>query len=76
MIWFVQMTVKDGGTEEEEMRYCFNLDDLWESLVMISVYGAGIPYTMNGNSMIQYYNPSLSGIQIYVNSSDPQTWVR
>lgn len=76
LFFLAQIEIKNGETGKTEMRPCFNLDDLMESLQMISVYGAGVPFTMDGTPMIRYYNPSLSGIGIYLNSSDPQTWIR
>ncbi|MQM11716.1 hypothetical protein Taro_044624 [Colocasia esculenta] len=48
----------------------FSLGDLWESFREWSAYGAGVPLTLNGgDSVIQYYVPYLSGIQLYVYSS-------
>ncbi|KAL8490589.1 hypothetical protein ACS0TY_022556 [Phlomoides rotata] len=48
----------------------FILADLWESFREWSVYGAGVPLVLNGtDSVIQYYVPSLSGIQLYVDPS-------
>ncbi|RYQ93633.1 hypothetical protein Ahy_B09g099891 [Arachis hypogaea] len=44
----------------------FVLGDLWESFREWSAYGAGVPLVLNGNeSVVQYYVPYLSGIQIY-----------
>ncbi|XP_023001742.1 uncharacterized protein LOC111495787 [Cucurbita maxima] len=44
----------------------FILNDLWESFKEWSAYGAGVPLVLNGgDSVVQYYVPYLSGIQIY-----------
>lgn len=46
------------------------LGDLWESFKEWSAYGAGIPLLLNGSdSVVQYYVPYLSGIQLYVDPS-------
>ncbi|GER46884.1 hypothetical protein STAS_23947 [Striga asiatica] len=51
----------------------FILGDLWESFREWSVYGVGVPLLLNGNdSVVQYYVPSLSGIQLYI---DPTSHV-
>ncbi|XWS08532.1 hypothetical protein CRYUN_Cryun40dG0010800 [Craigia yunnanensis] len=50
----------------------FVLDDLWESFKEWSAYGAGVPLLLNGSdSVMQYYVPYLSGIQLYMDSSRP-----
>lgn len=47
----------------------FVLGDLWESFKEWSAYGAGVPLILNdSDSVVQYYVPYLSGIQLY---SDP-----
>ncbi|KAM0864190.1 hypothetical protein ACQ4PT_044088 [Festuca glaucescens] len=47
----------------------FFLGDLWEAFNEWSFYGAGVPLLLNGSdSVIQYYVPYLSAIQLY---SDP-----
>ncbi|KAF3328879.1 hypothetical protein FCM35_KLT05957 [Carex littledalei] len=44
----------------------FLLTDLWDSFEEWSVYGAGVPVVANGcDSMVQYYVPYLSGMQLY-----------
>ncbi|XXG54010.1 hypothetical protein AAC387_Pa03g1996 [Persea americana] len=54
---------------DAELPY-YNLGDLWESFKEWSAYGAGVPLVLNGSdSVIQYYVPYLSAIQIYVDSS-------
>ncbi|KAL5830578.1 hypothetical protein ACOSQ3_020046 [Xanthoceras sorbifolium] len=53
-----------------EYRPYFVLGDLWESFKEWSAYGAGVPLLLNdSDSVVQYYVPYLSGIQIY---SDPK----
>ncbi|MBA0800054.1 hypothetical protein Gohar_010518 [Gossypium harknessii] len=50
----------------------FALKDLWESFKEWSAYGAGVPLLLNGSdSVMQYYVPYLSGIQLYVDPSRP-----
>ncbi|KAK9106230.1 hypothetical protein Scep_023074 [Stephania cephalantha] len=44
----------------------FSLQDLWESFKEWSAYGAGVPFILNhSDSVVQYYVPYLSAIQIY-----------
>ncbi|KAK9115441.1 hypothetical protein Syun_022238 [Stephania yunnanensis] len=44
----------------------FSLHDLWESFKEWSAYGAGVPFILNhSDSVVQYYVPYLSAIQIY-----------
>ncbi|KAM7279890.1 hypothetical protein ACFE04_007024 [Oxalis oulophora] len=48
----------------------FLLGDLWESFKEWSAYGAGVPLLLNGSeSVVQYYVPYLSAIQLYLRSS-------
>ena len=57
---------------EEEFQPYFVLGDLWESFREWSAYGAGVPLVLNDrDSVVQYYVPYLSGIQIYVDSVKP-----
>ncbi|KAI3425483.1 uncharacterized protein J3R85_010211 [Psidium guajava] len=43
------------------------LEDLWESFKEWSVFGVGVPLLLTGNEPVkQYYVPSLSGIQLYI----------
>lgn len=47
----------------------FVLGDLWESFKEWSAYGVGVPLILNDcDSVVQYYVPYLSGIQIYSDS--------
>ncbi|XP_050373203.1 uncharacterized protein LOC126790881 [Argentina anserina] len=55
----------------------FVLGDLWESFKEWSAYGAGVPLLLNGSdSVIQYYVPYLSAIQLYLDPSKPPTRIR
>lgn len=48
----------------------FVLGDLWDSFREWSAYGAGVPLLMNySDSVVQYYVPYLSGIQLYKDPS-------
>ncbi|XP_022138198.1 uncharacterized protein LOC111009428 isoform X2 [Momordica charantia] len=48
----------------------FVLGDLWESFKEWSAYGTGVPLLLNGSdSVVQYYVPYLSGIQLYIDPS-------
>ncbi|CAL4945289.1 unnamed protein product [Urochloa decumbens] len=50
----------------------FCLGDLWEAFREWSAYGAGVPLKLNGSdSVIQYYVPYLSAIQLYADPSRP-----
>ncbi|KAL5069129.1 hypothetical protein RYX36_020016 [Vicia faba] len=50
----------------------FVLGDLWESFREWSAYGAGVPLVLNDkDSVVQYYVPYLSGIQIYAHIVKP-----
>ncbi|GAB4840324.1 hypothetical protein Ancab_021091 [Ancistrocladus abbreviatus] len=63
-------TMRGWRTCDVEFQPYFVLGDLWESFKEWSAYGAGVPLMLNGSdSVIQYYVPYLSGIQIYVDSS-------
>jgi hypothetical protein len=54
------------GTCDVERQPYFVLGDLWESFKEWSAYGAGVPLILNdSDSVVQYYVPYLSGIQIY-----------
>ena len=54
---------------KERIEY-FTLGDLWDCYDEWSAYGAGTPVLLNGGeSVMQYYVPYLSAIQIYTNKS-------
>ncbi|KAK2993247.1 hypothetical protein RJ640_015726 [Escallonia rubra] len=55
--------------EREKVEY-FTLADLWNCYDEWSAYGAGVPICLdNGETLIQYYVPYLSAIQIYTSNS-------
>ncbi|KAL4569370.1 hypothetical protein LXL04_025006 [Taraxacum kok-saghyz] len=61
-----QRTTRGWRTSDVEYQPYFVLGDLWESFKEWSAYGAGVPLILNeADSVIQYYVPYLSGIQIY-----------
>jgi len=63
--WILQRTRGLRACDEEFQPY-FVLGDLWESFREWSAYGAGVPLVLNDkDSVVQYYVPYLSGIQIY-----------
>lgn len=62
---------------EPELQPYFVLGDLWESFKEWSVYGAGVPLVLSGNESVkQYYNVSLSAIQLYIDPSKPSLRLR
>lgn len=64
-------------TVEPELQPYFVLGDLWESFKEWSVYGAGVPLVLSGNESVkQYYNVSLSAIQLYIDPSKPSLRLR
>ncbi|KAG9450515.1 hypothetical protein H6P81_010480 [Aristolochia fimbriata] len=57
-----------------EFQPYFTLGDLWDSFKEWSAYGAGVPLILNGSdSVVQYYVPYLSAIQLYGESSRTST---
>ncbi|CAN4104931.1 unnamed protein product [Withania somnifera] len=55
--------------EREKVEY-FTLGDLWNCYDEWSAYGAGVPIkTDSGETLVQYYVPYLSSIQIFVSRS-------
>ncbi|KAE8660917.1 Detected protein of confused Function [Hibiscus syriacus] len=55
--------------ETEKVEY-FTLGDLWNCYDEWSAYGAGIPIGLNNNeTLVQYYVPYLSAIQIFTSDS-------
>lgn len=64
--------MKELRNLDGEIRPFFILGDLWEFFKEWSAYGAGVPLLLNGqDSVVQYYVPYLSGIQLYVDPSRP-----
>ncbi|KAF3773380.1 hypothetical protein EJ110_NYTH55434 [Nymphaea thermarum] len=64
-----------GRGNADEFHPFFMLGDLWASFKEWSAYGAGVPLVLNGSdSVVQYYVPYLSAIQLYADSSScPQS---
>ncbi|KAL2331723.1 hypothetical protein Fmac_019304 [Flemingia macrophylla] len=55
--------------ERETVEY-FTLGDLWNCYDEWSAYGAGVPITLtSGETLVQYYVPYLSAIQIFASNS-------
>ncbi|WCJ23365.1 hypothetical protein M5689_005395 [Euphorbia peplus] len=64
--------IKGWRTRQPECHSYFLLGDLWESFKEWSAYGAGVPLLLNGSeTVMQYYVPYLSGIQLYIDPSRP-----
>ncbi|KAJ4839167.1 hypothetical protein Tsubulata_032039 [Turnera subulata] len=61
--------IQGRRTREADAQPFYCLRDLWESFREWSVYGVGVPLLLNGGESIkQYYVPSLSGIQLYADA--------
>ncbi|XP_041003405.1 uncharacterized protein LOC121248868 [Juglans microcarpa x Juglans regia] len=59
--------------ERETVEY-FTLGDLWNCYDEWSAYGAGVPIVLNnGETLVQYYVPYLSAIQIFTSNSSVNT---
>ncbi|RWW85519.1 hypothetical protein BHE74_00005798 [Ensete ventricosum] len=73
-----QTTIKGWRTCDVKFKPFFALSDLWESFKEWSAYGVGVPLLLHGNeySVIQYYVPFLSGIQLYGQSCTPSASYR
>ncbi|GFP85384.1 hypothetical protein PHJA_000682100 [Phtheirospermum japonicum] len=72
-----KMTVRDRRTCNGEFQPFFVLSDLWASFKEWSAYGAGVPLILNeSDSVVQYYVPYLSGIQLYADLSKSTTKLR
>ncbi|KAI8561757.1 hypothetical protein RHMOL_Rhmol04G0366400 [Rhododendron molle] len=70
-------SMKQLRTSEDKFHPFFMLGDLWESFKEWSAYGAGVPLVLNGSdSVVQYYVPFLSGIQLYIDPSKPSMSLR
>ncbi|XP_074348899.1 uncharacterized protein LOC141687501 isoform X2 [Apium graveolens] len=69
--------MKELRTHGDNFPPYFVLDDLWESLKEWSAYGAGVPLVLSGgDSVVQYYVPYLSAIQVYIDPSRPTMRMR
>ncbi|KAL5163420.1 hypothetical protein HKD37_07G020326 [Glycine soja] len=72
--YFPKTNSRRWKSREAELHPYFVLGDLWESFKEWSAYGAGVPIVLNGSeSVTQYYNVSLSAIQLYIDPSKPST---
>ncbi|XP_057765846.1 uncharacterized protein LOC130986451 [Salvia miltiorrhiza] len=72
-----KMTVRDWRTCNVEFQPYFVLSDLWVAFKEWSAYGAGVPLLLNdSDSVVQYYVPYLSGIQLYADLSKSTTKLR
>lgn len=70
--FFSKTSMRELRNLDGEIRPYFVLGDLWEFFKEWSAYGAGVPLLLNGHdSVVQYYVPYLSGIQLYVDPSRP-----
>ncbi|KAG0482590.1 hypothetical protein HPP92_010674 [Vanilla planifolia] len=73
-LYFPKMSVRGWRCHEnvEPRHPFFSLGDLWESFTEWSAYGAGVPLVLNeSDSVVQYYVPYLSAIQLFVDQSTP-----
>ncbi|KAJ9181856.1 hypothetical protein P3X46_005903 [Hevea brasiliensis] len=75
--YFPKTSIRGWRTREAEYHPYFILGDLWESFKEWSAYGAGVPLLLNGSeTVMQYYVPYLSGIQLYIDPSRPSPRLR
>ncbi|KAF8394618.1 hypothetical protein HHK36_020832 [Tetracentron sinense] len=75
--YFSKTIMKGWRSCEDDFQPFFSLEDLWESFKEWSAYGAGVPLVLNGSdSVVQYYVPYLSGIQLYIDPSKPSLRMR
>nr|XP_043607387.1 uncharacterized protein LOC122579303 [Erigeron canadensis] len=74
---FPKTSMKGRRNHANDYHPYFVLGDLWESFKEWSAYGVGVPLVMNErDSVVQYYAPSLSAIQLYVDPNAPTTSFR
>ncbi|XP_076881367.1 uncharacterized protein LOC143529467 [Bidens hawaiensis] len=74
---FPKTSMKGWRNQEICCNPYFILGDLWESLKEWSAYGARVPLVLNeSDSVVQYYVPYLSAIQLYVDPTTPLTKLR
>ncbi|XP_012082830.1 uncharacterized protein LOC105642574 isoform X2 [Jatropha curcas] len=65
--YFDKARLQGRSAREADMQPFFYLGDLWESFKEWSVYGVVVPLILSGSETVkQYYVPSLSGIQLYM----------
>ncbi|KAI4347207.1 hypothetical protein L6164_008040 [Bauhinia variegata] len=71
--YFSKTTMRGWNWKTCDVEYqsYFTLNDLWESFKEWSAYGAGVPLELDqSESVVQYYVPYLSGIQLYGQSDE------
>ncbi|KAF7819905.1 uncharacterized protein G2W53_025360 [Senna tora] len=69
--YFSKTTMRGWKTCDVEYQSYFTLSDLWESFKEWSAYGAGVPLLLDqSESVVQYYVPYLSAIQLYSQSAE------
>ncbi|XP_022874675.1 uncharacterized protein LOC111393398 isoform X2 [Olea europaea var. sylvestris] len=74
---FPKSRVRGWRNRDSVLHSYFILGDLWDSFREWSVYGAGVPLVLNGNdSVVQYYVPYLSAMQLYVDPSSSLMEIR
>nr|KAJ0200879.1 hypothetical protein LSAT_V11C600341360 [Lactuca sativa] len=74
---FPKSSMKGWRNDEDDYHPYFLLGDLWESFKEWSAYGVGVPLLLNEqDSVVQYYAPSLSAIQLYVDPASSTTTIR
>ncbi|GER35196.1 hypothetical protein STAS_11453, partial [Striga asiatica] len=72
----LEVNARGRGAREVDSLPFYYLEDLWDFFSEWSYYGAGVPLLLNGKDRIeQYYVPFLSGIQLYVDPSNPSSRV-
>ncbi|XP_047943789.1 uncharacterized protein LOC125190509 [Salvia hispanica] len=72
-----KMMARDWRQCNAEFQPYFVLSDLWVAFKEWSAYGAGVPLLLNDtDSVVQYYVPYLSGIQLYADHSKSTTKLR
>ncbi|KAK9672960.1 hypothetical protein RND81_12G137500 [Saponaria officinalis] len=75
--YFSKTSRKGWRNQKDALRPYFVLGDLWDSFEEWSAYGTGVPLLLNeGDSVVQYYVPFLSGIQLYIDPSKPSPGTR
>lgn len=75
--YFSKSTMRGLRTCDVEYQPYFVLGDLWESFWEWSAYGAGVPIVLDGcDSIVQYYVPYLSAMQIYIDASKSSVKLR
>ncbi|GKV22115.1 hypothetical protein SLEP1_g32010 [Rubroshorea leprosula] len=71
--YFSEGRMRGRRMREVDIQPFFSLGDLWECYSEWSVYGVGVPLLLNGSESVkQYYVPSLSGIQLYIDPHRPR----